>query len=247
MPDSSEKRTAAEMQRTSDEALDKHVETIRKRDTEGGVVEVPKPVHGDPAEAAPPAPGDTVIGVRTGSEAAVESGTGPVLPLMGPGASAFTRVRNRDLRERDQQEFRRRGLRSDGAARAGVPISVTFEGAMMVERAEDDGGNQLVNGSFTGVIPEDGLRIRPLSAKEEQEYFGAPVQANQRSNDLVAGSGTGGGGNPMHAGRTRGTSSQTAQRVGEGGVTSQSGPAPAPRPNNAGPVTPQGGGRDSRG
>jgi len=118
----------------------------------------------------------------------------------------------------------------------------------VVEPQGDSGvEKQFVSGGATVVMPEAGVLIRPLSPKEEQEYFGTPPQVKaQRSNDLVKGGGQGGGGNPMHAGDVRGVSSNTAERSGQGGVTSKAGPAPAPRPNNAGPVTPQGGGTTSK-
>jgi hypothetical protein len=194
------------------------------------------PKHGNPTDEMPVGPHESVINVRVGSEAAVESGTDPVLPMTGPGVTEFTRVRNKDLRERDEKEFRKRGLRSDGVARPGSTVSMSFTGLMVVERepdkdekAGDPGLKQIVSGAFTGEIPEGGLTIRPLTQEEEENFLAVPRASSQRANDLVAGSGTGGGGNPMHAGKTRGTSSATAERVGQGGVTSAVGVSPPPR------------------
>lgn len=191
--------------------------------------------------------GESPIGSRVGSEATVASGTHPV---EAPGASAVseaTRIQNKDLIERDKKEFRKRGMREDGSVPVGRPISFSGEGVFVVESGNKDVDDQFVSGGTTVNVPPEGVTIRPLSPEEEAEYFGTPPEVkSQRSNDLVKGGGQGGGGNPMHAGDVRGVSSNTAERVGQGGVTSQRGPAPAPRPNNAGPVTPQGGGSTSR-
>ena len=204
------------------------------------------PKRGKDAVATVP-PGESPVGVRVGSEATVSSGTHPV---EAPGASAVseaTRVRNQDLAERDKKEWRKRGMREDGSAAVGRPISFSGEGVFVVESGNKDIDDQFVSGGTTVNVPPEGVTIRPLSPKEEAEYFGTPPEVkSQRSNDLVKGGGQGGGGNPMHAGDVLGFSSITAERVGQGGVTSQRGPAPAPRPNNAGPVTPQGGGSTSR-
>lgn len=228
---------------------EKDIEHLRDIEATGGVRKVPKPEHGDPTEGNPPAPGETVLGVRVGSEAAVESGTDPVLPFVGGALSEMTRVRNRDLQERDQREWRKRGRKSDGTALASVPVSVSFEGLMAIEskskELKDDERVTFVSGSYTGFIPAEGLLIRPLTEDEMETHFPSPQPgAGQRANDLVKGSGTGGGGNPMHAGRARGTSSETAARVGQGGVTSEAGKSPPPRPE--GPVSGTGGGTTSR-
>lgn len=228
-------KSAADTQRSED-----WVKKQRQLDAEGGVREVPEPKHGDPTEAAPPAPGDSVLGVRVGSEASVDNGTGPVLPPPSQAGGEFTRVRNRDLQERDKREWKKRGMRSDGTTPAGRAISVSFEGVMMVEPQGNEQDATLHSGGYTGQIPEDGVLVRPLTSEEEEKYFGSPQGArSQRSNDLVAGGGQGGGGNPMHAGDVRGVSSNTATRVGEGGVTSASGPAPAPRPGGQGAPKPK--------
>ncbi len=197
------------------------------------------PEHGNPTESQPLGQGEGPLGVRVGSEATVESGLDPVLPATG-GLSDATRVRNKDLIARDEKEIKRRGL--SAAAR---PISASFEGLMMIEILDEDEKTptkQMVSGSFTGFIPERGVLIRPLNNEELAQFQPDPNAGSRRASDLVTGSGTGGGGNPMHAGDTRGTSSFTAKPAGGQGVTSKAGASPAPLGSG-----PQGGGSTTRG
>jgi hypothetical protein len=105
-----------------------------------------------------PAPGESALGVRVGSEAAVESGTGPVAPPAGTPLADATRVLNKDLRERDEKELEKRG------SIAGVhSVSVNFEGLMMVE--VDGREPELRSGSYTGSFKKE-IKIRALSEKE---------------------------------------------------------------------------------
>lgn len=205
--------------------------------------QVPEPKHGDPTESQRPGVGETVLGVRTGSEAAVESGIDPVLPVIG-GLAGATEVKNKDLKERDEKEFKKRGL--------GRNITFSYEGPMMVDFLDDERPAFPQAGGTTVNMGEKGVLIRPMTEEEVEQYYPSGAEAARRANDLVAGSGVGGGGNPMHAGDARGVSSRTDRQVGQGGVTSKTGQAPGaaaagqtqnPIPNA---VSPQGGGTTSR-
>lgn len=194
------------------------------------MVDSPAPKHGDPAENL--GPQESVIGVRVGSEASVESGTDPVLPAVAGNVSEMTKVRNRDLQERDRKEFEKRG-----SVNAANSIGVSFEGLMMIEA--DDREPQMVSGSYTGSFNES-LTIRRLTEEELEEHLPQLAPANRqavdrRASDLIKGAGQGGGGNPMKAGEARGTTSGVTQPAGGSSVTS----GPIQRPG----VTSRSGGR----
>lgn len=179
--------------------------------------QVAAPKHGDPTEDQGVPEGGSVIGVRVGSEAAVESGLDPVLPATGTALGDATRVRNKDIRARDEKERERRGLNGGNA------VSVTFEGLMMVEvdgDSQERGGVR--SGSFTGNVKES-LVIRPLTAEEEAERTGSALATGavaRRADDLVTGSGNGGGGNPMKRSETVGVTSAEQRYAGAKATTS---------------------------
>lgn len=187
----------------------------------GGAKEESTPKHGDPTALQPPGQGESVLGVRVGSEAAVESGTDPVLPSAG-NLSEATRIRNKDILARDEKERKRRGLSATAKT-----VSMSFEGPMMVERLDDDERTpvkEMFSGSFTGAIPERGLLLRPLRKEEEAELLPNPERNSRRAEDLVKGSGAGGGGNPMAARDHRGvTSSPGASAGGQASVSPSGG------------------------
>lgn len=180
---------------------------------------VPAPRAAKPEELRLPEGGNP-IGTRVGSEATVEDGTGPVLPHDGAALSEATRVKNKTLRDRDEKEFKKRGT--------GQNISFSYEGVMMVDPLDDNRPAYPISGGATIALSDKGITIRPLTEAEQKELFPAArtPDSARRANDLVAGSGTGGGGNPMHAGDARGVSSRTERQVGAGGATSQGGGAP---------------------
>jgi len=174
----------------------------------------PEPKHGDPAENL--APNESVIGVRTGSEASVESGTDPVLPPVGGNISRMTEVRNKDLRERDRKEREKRG--PDAGT---FSVGMTFPGLMMVLV---DGREVLRSGSYTGNFQKS-IEVRPLTEDELAEHVPSAAPADRqavsrRSEDLIKGAGQGGGGNPMKAHEARGTTSGVTQPAGGAAATS---------------------------
>lgn len=142
---------------------------------------VSKPDHGNPAEGL--SPHESVINARTGSEATVESGTGPVLQVTpGGGLSEMTKVYNKDLRARDEKELEKRG--SVGGTHA---VSVNFEGPMMVEVDGRDG--EVKSGSYTGSFVKE-IKIRPLTAKEEEELIPGAIPVGTPTRGPAAGTGT---------------------------------------------------------
>lgn len=173
----------------------------------------------DPDSAAAVAP-EGPLGVRTGSEAAVESGLQPV--FNGPtGLAGATEVKNKDLRERDEKELRRRGvIRDRGRGGPRNPVTVSFAGLMMVsvDGEEEDAPR---SGSFTGEFSES-LTIRALTNEELEKYSPSGQRLARRADDLAKGSGAGGGGNPMKAGEAQGSTSG-AQGPSMGRATTSAG------------------------
>lgn len=182
-----------------------------------------------------PIPAGDVTGFRVASEAAEEGSD--ISPRKGDigGLSAATKVRNTTLAERDKKEMERRG-----GAPGSFSASVSFEGMMMIENGLSDPFP--VSGSYTGPVSKDGLKVRPLTPEEEKRFTAGGAPANRRvsdseprASDLTRGSGAGGGGNPMHAGDSRGVADAGRTGVVGSGVTSKGNPA-----------SPQGGGTDTR-
>lgn len=159
-----------------------------------------------------------VVNVRVGSEAAVDSGTGPVLPVGGASISEATKVHNRDLQERDRKEFEKRGIGHPLAE----DVSVSWSGLRMV--SVDDAVEEPRSGGGTFRV-KNSLSIRRLTPEEETHFSpGGTIRArrasdanqqnsNVRASDAVKGSGAGGGGNPMAAGAARGATSEPAPRT----------------------------------
>lgn len=187
--------------------------TLADRDV---AVDSPAPKHGDPAENLGPM--ESVIGVKVGSEAAVESGTDPVLPAVGGNISRMTEVRNKDLKERDRKELEKRGPTAGAHS-----VSLDFEGLMMVE--VDDQGPIPMSGSFSGnFIKSITLRLATEEELEEMLPSAAPADrqaVSRRAADLIKGPGQGGGGNPMKAHEARGTTSGLTQPAGGAASTSE--------------------------
>lgn len=227
MAEQTDKQTQPSLSRATGQPAPANARTLADRDI---ALDSPPPVHGDPAENL--SPQESVIGVRTGSEASVESGTDPVLPAVGGGLSRMTEVRNKDLRERDRREREKRG------PDVGVfSVSMTFPGLMMV--LVDDQEPILRSGSFTGNFHE-GITVRPLTEEELVEHVPSAAPADRqavarRSQDLVKGAGQGGGGNPMKAHEARGTTSGVTQPAG--GAAATSGP-PTRGETSRGPTQP---------
>ena len=172
------------------------------------------PEHGNPAENL--SPHESVINVRVGSEAAVASGTDPVLPPEAAVVSEQTKVHNKDLQERDKKEREKRG--PDGGVH---DVSMSFPGLMAIEV---DGEVHFRSGSFTGRF-HDSIKVRPLTEEEIEEQLPSAAPADRpavqrRQQDLIKGAGQGGGGNPMKAGEARGTTSNPTQPAGGAAATS---------------------------
>lgn len=168
------------------------------------------------------------VNVRTPSEAATADATQvPVDPL-----TEATKIRNVDIQRAHDKEMQRRGLlprtadRGPGAlARSAQSVSINFEGNKFVTVDGDakHPASGIKSGSFTGSFMER-LEVRALTPEEEERL--GPTGAQRRSTDQVAGSGAGGGGNPMAAGEARGATSGTAGPVSGQAPRSPVGTAP---------------------
>lgn len=140
--------------------------------------------------------------VPVGSEAAVAEGTGPVEAPGGNALAEATKIHNKDILERHNKELERRG--QVGAGSGKYAISISFEGPMMIQVDGEEA--HMRSGSFSGAFNES-ISLRPLTKKEQEELLPRPTRPARRAEDLVKGSGAGGGGNPMAAGQSRGVSS----------------------------------------
>lgn len=169
------------------------------------------PKHGNPTEQAG---GVDVVNVRVGSESTVPSGLDPVLPHTG-GLGAATEILNKDIKARHDKEMEKRGLVNPATMNT---VSINWTGLMMVE-VDGEEEDSPRSGSYTGHF-RDSIRVRALTAEELDRFNPVLAQRVRRADDLVKGSGVGGGGNPMRAGEARGASSATAPSAGSGPANS---------------------------
>lgn len=184
--------------------------STQKVEVEGKVVDR-NAQHGRPP--VPKATNDDVLGTRTGSEAAQESGLEPVEGTIG-GIAGATEIRNKDIKKRHDEENRRKGRRNetdDGIPTAGAnDVSLGFTGLMMVEV---DGEKAVpMSGSYTGHFNKQVVLRRPTTAEVEEMTAARDVVPSAEDKTLVKGSGVGGGGNPQHARDSTGVASVTAER-----------------------------------